>query len=316
EDCIFHDFTDYIVHGMKDSYARGAIQDTVFINNVTVYHAKHFLQYKHVSLHHLEMTNTTVYGLQGMALKIGKIGYRTVAGVTDPTITPTGFIDHCTLDDLGDIHGHIQVDDAYHLLTISNCIISHQQQYDQPPVYFTGPAVNPAVSIQNTGFWEVGPPNAEVGGEDWIGYEFSDTTYKDPRYLGAPGGDFSLPDNSIYLSWSSENGQIGDTNWGTYVATGLSGDRISGEQELQILQTYPNPFCNETTIQYLLTKKEMVSIKIYAASGKEIITLENTVRDSGIHIKTWYAKECEAGIYFCIMEAGETSGVKKLILIK
>ena len=53
--------------------------------------------------------------MSGMALKIGKIGYRCVLEnptkpyipVTDETITPTGFIDHCTLNNLGDIHGHM-----------------------------------------------------------------------------------------------------------------------------------------------------------------------------------------------------------------
>ncbi len=62
EDCIFHDFTNNVVHGMKDAYARGSIQDSVFIDNVIVYNSKHFLQYKHVSLKHLEMTNSTIYG--------------------------------------------------------------------------------------------------------------------------------------------------------------------------------------------------------------------------------------------------------------
>ncbi len=162
--CIFHDFKDYIIHGMKEEYARGLIQDTVFIDGVTVYNAKHFLQYKHVSLHHLEMTNSTVYNLNGMALKIGKIGYRCVLEnpnkpyipITDETITPTGFIDHCTLNNLGDIHGHIQIDNAFHTLNFTNCIISHQQQFDQPPIYLNEPMCDTAGVIKNTCFWDCG----------------------------------------------------------------------------------------------------------------------------------------------------------------
>lgn len=221
ENCVFHDFVDYIVHGMKDDWARGAIQEAVLIDNVVVFNAKHFLQYKHVSLRRLEMMNSTVYNLQGMAVKIGKIGYRCVletpgkpyVPVSDETITPTGFIDRCTFDNLGDTHGHIQVDDAYHLLRISNCIISHQQQYLQPAVYFLQPTIDPTVQIENTVFWDVGPPNSEVGGEDWIGYEFEETATMDLHYANAAGGDYTLPSSSPLFTLGNDGGPVGDPRW-------------------------------------------------------------------------------------------------------
>jgi len=65
-----------------------------------------------------------------------------------------------------------------------------------------------------------------------------------------------------------------------------------------------------------LTEKEMVSLKIYNTSGQEIATLENLVRDPGIYSKIWNVNGQDAGIYFCVLQAGETSLVKKLILIK
>ncbi|MFC2080534.1 T9SS type A sorting domain-containing protein [Bacteroidota bacterium] len=314
EDCVFHDFKDYIIHGMKDAYARGLVQDSVFINNVSVYHAKHFLQYKHVSLRHLEMTNTTVYSLKGMALKIGKIGYRAVAGVSDVTITPTGFIDHCTLDDLGDIHGHIQVDDAYHLLTISNCIISNQQQYEQPPVYFTDPAASLVVRIHNTCFWDVGPPNSDVGGSQWIGYEFADTVYRNPNYLDAENGDFSLPSYSSLLSASSDGGQIGDLRWGTYPAVGIAENKTPGQETYYLSQNYPNPFEYSTSFDFNLNEPEYVSIKIYSILGKEIVSLVDEIKPAGKHTITWHTKDLEKGIYICRMTAGQFSALKKVIL--
>ncbi len=167
--------------------------------------------------------------LNGMALKIGKIGYRCVLEnsskpyipISDETITPTGFIDHCTLDDQGDIHGHIQVDDAYDMLTISNCIISNQQQYDQPPIYFTDPYIDTAVTVQNTCFWKVGPPNSDVGGSNWTGYVFQDTIFRDPEYRDDINGDFSIPWRSELLSSGTDGGAIGDPRW-TEQAVGIS----------------------------------------------------------------------------------------------
>ncbi len=321
EDCVFHDFKDNIVHGMKDDWARGLIQDSVFIHNVTVYNAKHFLQYKHVSLRHLEMTNTTVFHMQGMALKIGKIGYRCVLEtpnkpyipVTDETITPTGFIDHCTLDDLGDIHGHIQVDNAYHLLTISNCIISHQQQFNQPPVFFFEPAVELCVSIQNTCFWEVGPPNADVGGSAWIGYEFLDTTITDPEFLDASSGDFSLPDHSGLLTAATDGGQVGDLRWGTYSTTGLDESEGSRPGEYQLSQNYPNPFTHSTSFTYHVEKGGFISIRLYAITGEEIATLVNETKSPGTYRVDWVAGNAASGIYICRMEAGGTSLYRKIM---
>ena len=316
ENCVFHDFKDYLVHGMKDAYARGLVQDSVFISHVTAFNAKHFLQYKHVSLRHLEMVNSTVYSLNGMALKIGKIGYRTVPGVSDPTITPTGFIDHCTLDDLGDIHGHIQVDDPYHLLTISNCIISNQQQYDQPPVYFTDPAIDLVVSIRNTCFWEVGPPNSDVGGSAWTGYEFSDTIFSDPGYLDADNGDFTLPDNSPLLTLASDGGQIGDLRWSTYPTTGITKLVEAEMTGLFRLESFPNPFHNSVTIGYRLNNGGYISVKIYSVSGKEMATLVDEVKRAGIYTESWHPNGLTGEIYLCRIFSGGFSETRKLIFQK
>lgn len=321
EDCLFHDFIDNIVHGMKDDWARGLIQDSVFIHKVTVYNAKHFLQYKHVSLRHLEMTNTTVFRMQGMALKIGKIGYRCVLEnpnkpyipITDETITPTGFIDHCTLDDLGDIHGHIQVDDAFHLLNITNCIISHQQQFDQPPVFFTDPRTALCVSIRNTCFWEVGPPNTDVGGTQWIGYEFLDTTFADPEFLDQAAGNFSLPDRSELLTAATDGGQVGDLRWGTYPTTGVEGSKESPVMQSVLLQNFPNPFQGSTTFTYRVEAHEFVSIRLYTVTGEEIALLVNEVKAPGTHTVTWDARHTGKGLYICRMQSGTRSAFRKII---
>jgi hypothetical protein len=315
EDCIFHDFTDYIVHGMKDSYARGMIQDSVFINNVIVYNAKHFLQYKHVSLRHLEMSNSTIYNLNGMALKIGKIGYRTVSGVTDPTITPTGFIDHCTLDSMGDIHGHVQVDDAYHLLTVSNCIFSNQHQYDQPPLYFLYPHADTVVMILNTCFWKVAPPNAEVGWTDWIGYGFSDTITMDPQYRHEITGDFTLPGGSFLLTFGTNGKAIGDPRW-VANAAGMWPGSSADAGEAGLLQVYPNPFRHGTRIGYRTLSSGPVSLDILDITGGLVRCLVNENLGAGTYTVEWDADGCEGGLYFCRMKAGNTVSIMKVIHMK
>jgi hypothetical protein len=315
EDCIFHDFKDYIIHGMKDDYSRGIIQDSTFINNVIVYNAKHFLQYKHVSLKHLEMTNSTVYNLNGMALKIGKIDYRCVPGITDPTITPTGFIDHCTLDSMGDIHGHIQVDDPYHILTVSNCIITNQHEYDQPPVYFTDPHADTVVIINNTCFWNCGPPNDEVGGTNWIGYVFKDTITFDPDYRYSYSGDYTLPAGSLLLTYGTDGKAVGDPRWVQNTA-GFNRDWRNNASSCILIQNLPNPFKDYTNIRYRLERPDFVSIEIFNIQGQLISVLINEYQSEGAHSITWIADDLEDGIYFCKMQSGSFISVRKMIHLK
>ena len=316
EDCIFRDFKDYIVHGMKDDYARGMIQDTVFVNNLTVYRAKHFLQYKHVSLKHIEMTNSTIYSLQGMALKIGKIGYRCVLlnpttpyiPLTDSTITPTGFIDRCTMDDLGDIHGHVQVDNAFHTLTVSNSILSNQQQWSQPAIYFLEPMTEKVIAVENTNFWQCGPPNELVGGNQWIGYEFKDSMNINPGYRDAAAGDFTLAENSPLLTAGTDGGPIGDPRWV---------QNLSGNSNLQvpdkIMNIYPNPFRNKTNIAYTVNENAFVSIVIYNLWGEMITSLKSEYMSPGNYVSTWVAGTLLPGIYICSIAIGNKNENIKIV---
>lgn len=314
QDCSFHDFKDYIVHGMKDDYARGLIQDSVFIDNVIVYNAKHFLQYKHVSLRHLEMTNSTIYDLTRMALKIGKIGYRCVLQnpykpyipITDETITPTGFIDHCTLNNLGNIHGHVQVDEAYHTFHISNCIISNQQQFNQPPIYFNESTINDAVFLSNICFWNTDNFN-DV---DHNIYNFNDVVNSDPQFENEHEGDFSLPLNSPLLTFDDKGGIIGDPRWMTYT---LDIKPVAEYGDISF-NCYPNPFKQNLNIEYMLKTESSVTIRIYNILGIEVAVIKSDNELPGKHHKVWNVNNYKSGFYLCTINTSDAKASKKVIL--
>jgi Domain of unknown function (DUF5123)/Secretion system C-terminal sorting domain len=334
ENCVFHDFTDNIVHGMTDNTCRGLIQDSVFIDNVLVYNAQAFLQYKHVNLRHLEMKNSTVYRMQGLGLKIGKIGYRCVLkgsgkpyiALYDSSITPTGFIDHCTMNDMGDIHGHMEVDDAFHKLTISNCIITNQDRMIghplisglvalQPTIYFLNPRPDTAADIRNVCFWKTAPPNADVGGTRWIGYAFHDTLTMDPHYRDTANGDFTLPYNSPLRTYGTDGGAIGDPRW-TQGTTSVEKDRHICASDFQLSQNYPNPFNPSTSITYSVAQEEFVDITVHDVFGREITTLANGVKLPGSYSVRWNAAEFSDGIYFYTMRSKTSIATKKMLLLK
>jgi hypothetical protein len=332
-DCVFHDFADNIVHGMTEATCRGLIQDSVFIDNVIVYNAQAFLQYKHVNLRHLEMKNSTIYRIQGLGLKIGKIGYRCIlvgsgkpyVALYDSTITPTGFIDHCTMNDMGDIHGHIQVDDAFHKLTISNCIISNQDRMIghplisalvalQPTIYFLDPRPDTAVFIQNDCFWKTAPPNADVGGTQWIGYSFHDTMTMDPCYRDTARGDFTLPADSPLRTYGTDGGPIGDPRWAKTVSESQREPITPGSFSLS--QNYPNPFNPTTSFEFQVTGSQFVTLKIFDTLGREISTLVHALKPPGSYRVKWDGSRFPSGMYFYQLTTSEYSAVKKMTLVK
>jgi len=312
ENCIFHNFKDNIVHGMKEASMRGIIQDSVIINNVIVYHADAFLQYKHVSLRYLEVKNSTIYQLNGMALKIGKeFNYRLTK------ITPSGIIDHCTFDRMGDIHGHIQVDNAYSTLIISNSIFSNQDQFNQPPIYFLEPRIDTAVVIKNCCFWNVAPIDRDIYGK-LNGYVFKDTITYNPQYKDPANGDFTLPSDSPLLKYGSEGDPIGDPHWTIKDITNL----VSGEEkiwgEFFLLHNYPNPFNPTTIISYQLPVSTKVSLKIYDILGRELAILVDEFQNAGLYNYQFTISNCSltSGVYFYKLQAGKHFIVKKMVLVR
>jgi hypothetical protein len=318
EDCVFHDFIDNIVHGMTAATCTGLIQDSLFIDNVIVYNASAFLQYKHVSLRHLELRNSTMYRLEGMALKIGKeFNYR------QTKITPTGFIDHCTFDDMGGpLHGHIQVDNAYSSLTVSNCIISNQDVVvNQPALYFLDPMVDTAVIIRSTCFWKCGPPNSYTG-SSWKGYVFQDSTTMNPEYRDPANGDFTLPSNSPLLTFGTDGGPIGDPRWAINGPTNREETLGAIPGDTYLSQNYPNPFNPSTTISYRLSVDSKVWITIHDLLGREVVQLVNAEQTAGRYSVVWDAKSQPSGMYVCRL-AGAAKGdmsqfvdAKKFLLLR
>lgn len=81
-------------------------------------------------------------------------------------------------------------------------------------------------------------------------------------------------------------------------------------------QNYPNPFNPLTIINYQLTVDNFVSLAVYDLAGKEIATLVHQHQPAGEYRFTWNAEGVASGIYFCKLQTGKFSDVKKMVLMK
>lgn len=96
--------------------------------------------------------------------------------------------------------------------------------------------------------------------------------------------------------------------------TGIENDNI--KYKLSLEQNYPNPFNPSTTITYSIPYNGFVKIRVYDILGKEITSLVNEEKQTGIHQIIFNGSNLSSGIYFYKIEFAEHMAVKKLLLVK
>ena len=83
-------------------------------------------------------------------------------------------------------------------------------------------------------------------------------------------------------------------------------------------QNYPNPFNPSTSIQYAISSKQFVTLKVFDLLGREVATLVNEEKTAGSYEIEFGVKSLElsSGIYFYKLQAGSFVETKKMILLK
>jgi len=82
-------------------------------------------------------------------------------------------------------------------------------------------------------------------------------------------------------------------------------------------QNYPNPFNPSTKIQYQVSTRDVVSLKVFNSLGQEVATLVDRVHEPGTYAATWDAGRAASGAYFYRLEiGGRPVETKKALLIK
>jgi hypothetical protein len=79
---------------------------------------------------------------------------------------------------------------------------------------------------------------------------------------------------------------------------------------------YPNPFNPVTLITFNLPIADMVSIKVFDITGRELITLKEDYTIAGTHTVNWNASRYPSGVYLLQMTSGLFSKTQKIVLMK
>lgn len=138
------------------------------------------------------------------------------------------------------------------------------------------------------------------------------------------GSGFSLAlknpllDNSSSENWSASanNGTPGSKNEDVYEPL-----NPPASDQLKLWQNYPNPFVDNTVIEYSIPTAGRVKLCIYNLRGQLIKTLENEVKPEGTYLNIWkgrdkYNRKVSSGLYFYKISHGGKSKVKKMLVVR
>ena len=83
-----------------------------------------------------------------------------------------------------------------------------------------------------------------------------------------------------------------------------------------LYQNYPNPFNPDTDIKYAVPSDVSVTLKVYNVLGAKVATLVDASQKAGVYNVRWDARDLASGVYFCRLQAGDFTAVRKMVLLK
>jgi hypothetical protein len=127
----------------------------------------------------------------------------------------------------------------------------------------------------------------------------------------------------LHLIWSDNR----DDEWSNEIyyccadipTVGIENNEII--KSFELLQNYPNPFRDETTISFGLKNQTKITIEVFNITGQKVKTLLNKKMQAGNHEINWNG--CNEtgdlltnGFYFYKLETGIHSQTQKMLLIR
>jgi len=105
-------------------------------------------------------------------------------------------------------------------------------------------------------------------------------------------------------------------HFGLEEPTGITIENLDQPTEFKLYQNYPNPFNPSTRIQYAVSSKQFVSLKVYDVLGNEVATLVNEEKPTGEYEIELDGVRLPSGVYFYQLQAGGFIQTKKMILLR
>ena len=127
--------------------------------------------------------------------------------------------------------------------------------------------------------------------------------------------EVDVDDNKVYVAGAFVRaGGKSSFYFGIYSDPILSVEDQARNKGVLLSQVTPNPFLNETTIQFQTSRYDHVSLKIFDINGKQVARLIDNALPAGDHRILWEPdQEIPSGVYVLRLETGESVLAEKII---
>ncbi len=110
----------------------------------------------------------------------------------------------------------------------------------------------------------------------------------------------------------NENGCESDMSNGIFYGYTEMDDVEENETKI-----YPNPFSDNTVIEYHMKSRSSLAITLYNSLGKQVKTVEDAAsKDAGMHSYEVSARNLDEGVYYVVFQAGNTKTTERLVVVK
>jgi hypothetical protein len=169
-----------------------------------------------------------------------------------------------------------------------------------------------------------GPP--EWKSYIYISYRNQDGTWQEARKLSATinatGGEYcgSISPDMKYLFFARNKPEGGTNLWwvkaGNIIHPLGTNDLANAQDGKELLQNYPNPAHEMTTIGFNLEKPDHIRIVLYDICGKMVRTLAEGEMNTGKHFIRLDTRDLTSGVYWYSLISGNTSLSKSMIILR
>ena len=91
--------------------------------------------------------------------------------------------------------------------------------------------------------------------------------------------------------------------------------------EFKLMQSYPNPFTQQTTISYTLPDPEFVTVEVYNMLGQRVRTLVRDEQAAGFHQVVWdgtadSGASVASGMYVYVFKSSTHNATQRLVRVR
>jgi hypothetical protein len=87
-------------------------------------------------------------------------------------------------------------------------------------------------------------------------------------------------------------------------------------ERFELAQNFPNPFNDQTTIQYSVPRASRVKLTLYDLEGRKVATLVDEVKPAGMYHLSWRPIGLASGVYFVRLDAPDVHLTGKIAYLK